>query len=131
MTNREVVNRMMESNLTDIGTWMVESVLESLTNMQEMLGINTKSDEQCEIFYDAMWEAVARANSNMVAREHRLLTVLEQHIIKNAMVILESDEYWEEHEGFNKQEFEEAITRCQDGNGTDQDWGWLIEETEM
>ena len=129
--NREVVNRMMESNLTDIGTWMVESVLESLTNMQEMLGINTKSDEQCEIFYDAMWEAVARANSNMVAREHRLLTVLEQHIIKNAMVILESDEYWEEYEGFNKQEFEEAITRCQDGNGTDQDWDWLIEETEM
>ena len=56
-----------------------------------------------------------------------ILAMVKQHIVKNAMVILESDEYWEEHEGFNKHEFEEAITRCQDGNGTDQDWDWLID----
>ena len=61
----------------------------------------------------------------MVARDYRLLEMLKQHIVQDAMVILESDEYWEEHEGFNKQEFEEVITRCRDGNGTNQDWNWL------
>lgn len=71
-------------------------------------------------------------SKEMVARDHRLFEVLKQHTIRNAMVMLDNDdEYWEEHEGFNKQEFEEAIVRCCQDNGTDQDWEWLVEETGM
>ena len=70
-------------------------------------------------------------SKGIVARDYRLLEILKQHTVKNAIEVLTDDEYWEEHEGFSKHEFEEAITRCQDGNGTDQDWDWLIEETEM
>ena len=67
----------------------------------------------------------------MTGFDKKLLEVLKEHTIKNAIEVLRDGDYWQEHEGFTREEFEEAIIRCQEGNGTAQDWNWLVEETEM
>lgn len=71
----------------------------------------------------------------MLEREQRLLEVLKIHTCKNALEVARDTEYWAEENGGDgedaRQRFIEAIERCQEGNGTDEDWDWLIDETVM
>lgn len=68
----------------------------------------------------------------------RLLTILMEHTYKNAVEVLVDGEYWCEYEDDEhgsgeeaRMAFEEAIGRCINGEGTDADWDWLVEMTEM
>lgn len=62
----------------------------------------------------------------------RLLEVLKRHTINNALEVARDVEYWYEGDGEDaRQEFLGAIERCMDGNGTAEDWDWIIAETEM
>ncbi len=135
--NNEMVQAMMSGfDLTDIGTWMIEAVPSTMTEMQELVGMDMdtnnceKQDTELQEFNDAMWEAVASANSEVVGRKMRLLEILKEHTIKNAREIAVSiDKNGDEDGIYDK--LMQAIVRCEDGNGTDSDWDLLVEQTEM
>lgn len=62
----------------------------------------------------------------------RLLEVLKDHTIKNALEVARDTEYWAEGDNEeSRQRFIEAIVRCQEGDGTAEDWNWLVDETQM
>ena len=59
-----------------------------------------------------------------------LLMVLKRHTIKNAREI--AHQLWKDgDEDGIREPLLEAIERCQEGNGTEEDWDLLIEQTEM
>lgn len=60
----------------------------------------------------------------------KLLEILKAHTIKNAREV--AHQIWKDgdEEGYY-QPLLEAIERCEAGNGTEEDWDLLIEQTEM
>ena len=66
----------------------------------------------------------------MTQRDEKLLGILKQHTINNAREI--AHQIWKDgdEDGLYDQLLE-AIERCNEGNGTDEDWDLLIEQTEM
>lgn len=62
--------------------------------------------------------------------ERKLLAVLMEHTIKNAREV--AHQIWKDgDEGGCYEPLLEAIERCEAGNGTDEDWDLLVEQTEM
>lgn len=73
-----------------------------------------------------------KISKNGIKWELRLLEVLKDHTCKNALEVARDTEYWAENGGEeDRQKFIEAIVRCQEGNGTAEDWDWLVDETQM
>lgn len=62
--------------------------------------------------------------------ERKLLGVLMEHTCKNAREV--AHQIWKDgdEDGIHDQLLE-AIERCEAGNGTDEDWDLLVEQTEM
>lgn len=76
--------------------------------------------------------------SKTTTREGRLLAILMEHTCKNAVEVLADSDYWCEYEDDEhgcgedaKVAFEDAIDRCMNGEGTDADWDWLVDMTQM
>lgn len=74
----------------------------------------------------------------MSNRDERLLVILKEHTCKNALEVASDGEYWcwyEDDEHGSGEEardaFIEAIERCMSGEGTDEDWDWLVDQTQM
>jgi hypothetical protein len=66
----------------------------------------------------------------MTQRDQRLLEVLKAHTIKNAYEI--AHQLWKDgDEDGIREPLLEAIERCEAGNGTEEDWDLLVEQTEM
>ena len=76
--------------------------------------------------------------SKTTTREGRLLAILMEHTCKNAVEVRADSDYWCEYEDDEhgcgedaKTAFEDAIGRCMNGEGTDADWDWLVDMTQM
>ena len=69
--------------------------------------------------------------SKTTTREGRLLAVLMEHTCKNAVEVLADSDYWCEYEDDEHGCGEDAIGRCMSGEGTDADWDWLVDMTQM
>lgn len=74
----------------------------------------------------------------MSKRDERLLAILKEHTYKNALEVANDGEYWYDYEDEEHGSGEEArcafikaIERCVSGEGTDEDWDWLIDQTQM
>lgn len=67
-------------------------------------------------------------------REKKLFEVLKDHTIKNAVEVahqLFDDEDSDEEVKETRARLLEAIERCSTGEGNDEDWDLLVEQTEM
>ena len=63
-------------------------------------------------------------------RDMRLLEVLKDHTCKNAREV--AHQIWKDgDEDGILDTLYQAIDRCEDGNGTDEDWDLLVDVTEM
>ena len=86
----------------------------------------------------AMMTRIETDASKTTTREGRLLAILMEHTCKNAVEVLADSDYWCEYEDDEhgcgedaKVAFEDAIGRCMNGEGTDADWDWLVDMTQM